>query len=134
MVCFNDIGLFNGEGRLYGDNYSGNHIAVFECDLKVPPTLSLIDSDNEEFFNQYRINVNKFKIVDVDNFMRGNTYFTKVEDENIWQKRVDEVFPKEIPQYKEKELKEIPHYERDVLGPEFERYLNQLQMLDTKSN
>lgn len=51
MVCFHDIGLFNGEGRLYGENYSGNHIAVFECDLKIPPFLSLIDSNDEEFIN-----------------------------------------------------------------------------------
>lgn len=51
MVCFQDIGLFDGEGRLYGENYSGSHIAVFECDMKVPPHLSLIDNDNEEFLN-----------------------------------------------------------------------------------
>lgn len=34
-VCFKDIGKFyignQEEKSLYGDNYSGNHVAIFEC-------------------------------------------------------------------------------------------------------
>ena len=35
-LCFKDIGLFeaNDKQLLYGNNYSGNHIAIFECELK----------------------------------------------------------------------------------------------------
>ena len=85
MICLRDIGLFDGEGRLYGDNYSGIHIVVFETELKAPSTMSLIDDTDEEFMNLYRINLNKAKIVDVDNFMRGNSYFTKIEEEAVWR-------------------------------------------------
>ena len=39
------IGKIMSEGRNgnFTVNYTGNHIAVFECALKVPPALSLID-------------------------------------------------------------------------------------------
>lgn len=121
MICLRDIGLFDGEGRLYGDNYSGNHIVVFETELKEPSTMSLIDGTDEEFMNLYRINLNKAKIVDVDNFMRGNSYFTKIEEEAVWRQRVSAV-PQEAPIYKEKELKSVPHYQRDNIDPMIERY------------
>lgn len=43
-ICFKDIGLFSANDKnIYGENYTGNHIAIFECDLKAPPQLSLID-------------------------------------------------------------------------------------------
>ena len=45
-VCFKDVGKFAIKGQArppYGDDYSGNHIAIFECELKVPPQLALID-------------------------------------------------------------------------------------------
>lgn len=35
-VCFKDIGQFTGKTKdfIYGPNYSGNHLAIFECELK----------------------------------------------------------------------------------------------------
>jgi hypothetical protein len=38
-ICFKDIGIFTSksEHSLYGDEYSGNHIAIFECEMKAPP-------------------------------------------------------------------------------------------------
>ena len=59
--------------------------------------------------------MNKWRLVDVDNFMRGNAYFTKVEEADVWQKRAENFPPGEVKIYKEKERKEDPHYERDVL-------------------
>ena len=88
-VCFKDIGKFavQGQGRpVYGDEYSGNHIAIFECELKVPPQLALIDHTAQEFINSYRLNFKNWKIVDVDNFMQGNLFFPKIEEEAIWDK------------------------------------------------
>jgi hypothetical protein len=39
------IGKIMSEGRngSFDLDYTGNHIAIFECELKVPPALSLID-------------------------------------------------------------------------------------------
>ena len=38
-ISFKDIGLFKAKDstHTYGDNYSGNHIAIFECEMKAPP-------------------------------------------------------------------------------------------------
>jgi len=38
-ICFKDIGRFEGKDKslLYSDEYTGNHIAIFECELKSPP-------------------------------------------------------------------------------------------------
>lgn len=38
-ICFKNIGVFESKDKNhnYGDNYSGNHIAIFECEMKVPP-------------------------------------------------------------------------------------------------
>ena len=75
-ICFKDIGKFHipGEKRpVYGDDYSGNHVAIFECELKSPPQLALIDHSQDEFINAYRLNFKNWRIVDIDNFMEGNT-------------------------------------------------------------
>lgn len=74
-VCLKDIGLFSAANKVYGDSYSGNHVAIFETDMKAPPQLSLVDHDQDAIIKAYRINLNKVKIADVDNFMRGNSYF-----------------------------------------------------------
>lgn len=42
-VCFRHLGVFEGKDPLYSADYSGNHIAIFECELKAPPQLSLVD-------------------------------------------------------------------------------------------
>ena len=44
-MCFMNVGLFGGKDatKMYGNEYTGNHIAIFECELKAPPQLSFID-------------------------------------------------------------------------------------------
>ena len=39
----------NGPETLFDPSYTGNHVVIFECDLKTPPTLALIDNSLEEF-------------------------------------------------------------------------------------
>lgn len=80
-VCFKNIGLFTGKdkAKMYGDNYSGNHVAIFECELKAPPQLSLIDHTYVDYFEAYRFNFKNWKLVDVDNFMDGNHYFSNIQ-------------------------------------------------------
>jgi hypothetical protein len=50
---------------------------VFECALKCPPALSLIDHTQKEFVMAHRLNFANWKIVDLDNWMKGNSYFDK---------------------------------------------------------
>jgi hypothetical protein len=50
---------------------------VFECALKCPPALSLIDATQKEFVMAHRLNFANWKIVDLDNYMKGNPYFDK---------------------------------------------------------
>lgn len=58
-------------------NYSGNHIAIFECELKSPPALSLIDHTYKEYVMAHRLNFGNWKLVDLDNFMKGNPFFSE---------------------------------------------------------
>ena len=77
-VCFKDIGKFyipDQKKPVYGDDYSGNHIAIFECELKAPPALAQIDHDEDGLFEAYRLNFKNWRIVDIDNFMEGNSFF-----------------------------------------------------------
>lgn len=85
-ICFKNIGQFKAKdsNSLYGDDYSGNHIAIFECELKAPPQLSLIDHTYNQYIDAYRMNFKNWKIVDVDNFMDGNHYFSELKEESVW--------------------------------------------------
>lgn len=87
-ICFKDIGLFKTKDRnhSYGENYTGNHIAIFECELKAPPQMSFIDHTYNEYINAYRVNFRNWKIVDIDNYMDGNHFFSELKEENVWKK------------------------------------------------
>ena len=58
-------------------DYTGNHIAVFECALKTPPALSLIDHSHKEYVLAHRMNFANWRLVDLDNLMKGNAFFNK---------------------------------------------------------
>lgn len=134
-VCFRDIGKFTGPSNLYGKNYSGNHLAIFECDMKKPPQLSFVDHDMNDYVNAYRINLNRWKLVDVDNFMRGNSYFNTIQEESVWKAKVRDTLKQDAgrpPIYEEKQYKENPHYFKDVLMPFLKRQEQQREHLDTK--
>ena len=57
----------------------GNHIAIFECQMKMPPILSLTDTSHKEFLFTSRLNFSNWKLVDLDNYMKGNPYFTEID-------------------------------------------------------
>ena len=84
-INFKDIGLFSSKDGLYGDEYSGNHIAIFECELKQPPQIALIDHTYADFIDAYRINFRNWKIVDIDNYMEGNHFFSELKEEDVWR-------------------------------------------------
>ena len=85
-VCFKNIGIFEGKDgtKLYGKDYSGNHIAIFECELKAPPQMALIDHTYAQYIDAYRMNFKNWKIVDIDNFMDGNHFFSTIKEEDVW--------------------------------------------------
>ena len=140
-ILFKDIGKFTAKdgSNLYGDSYSGNHIAIFECPMKSPPQLSYVDHSPKMYLDAYKINLapTKWKIVDIDNFMRGNSYFTKFIDGEVWDNQVRDLLGADAshtPIYKEEEFKNNPRYVMDVLKPDIEAKLSQRDYMDTRSN
>ena len=85
------IGSFKYRDFKPDSEYTGNHIAVFECKLKVPPVLSLIDHSHKEYILAHRLNFNNFKLVDIDNYMQGNPYFTKKMTAEEWTKSISTI-------------------------------------------
>ena len=74
----------SGPESLYHHEYTGNHIVIFEAQLKSPPTMALIDHSLNEYINLHRINFRDWRIVDIDNFMKGNSFFGKIVKEGDW--------------------------------------------------
>jgi len=66
---------------LNADDYpnKGNHIAIFECQLKQPPMLSLLNHTHFAFLMASRINFTNWRLVDVDNYMGGGKPFRTAE-------------------------------------------------------
>ena len=75
----------------WSSGYSGNHIAVFECKLKSPPSLQMIDHTHNDFVINHRINFENWKLVDIDNWMKGNPYFDKFMTAESFQQSVTEI-------------------------------------------
>jgi hypothetical protein len=75
QVTESSIGKFSG--AQFAQNYTGNHVAVFECELKAPAQLAMIDHNLQEYMLAHRINFRNWRIVDFDNYMQGNSYFAK---------------------------------------------------------
>ena len=136
-ICFKDIGKFTDNSKdksLYGNHYSGNHVAIFECQLKAPPPLALIDHTRDSFFDAYRINFRNWRIVDVDNFMQGNTFFDKQQEPSVMEDRM-------VKYYGEKGLggdgddrENDPNFFENNVMPVLEKKFEQVQYLDTKAN
>jgi hypothetical protein len=79
-VQIKNFGKLESNANLFDPVYTGNHVAIFECELKTPPQLALIDTEVVDFLHLHRINFRNWKLVDVDHFMKGNSYFSKVLD------------------------------------------------------
>ena len=75
---------------LNADDYpnAGNHIAIFECQLKQPPMFSLNEMSHHEYFMSSRINFKNWRLVDFDNYMQGNSHFSAQKDEVDQNQRI----------------------------------------------
>ena len=81
----------------YQDNYTHNHLAIFENQLISPPETYLVNHGFEEWYiiNNYRIarhkyDPNNWKMVDIDNYMKGNPFFIN------WDNEFDKEFEKTV--------------------------------------
>ena len=91
-VQMRNYGQLSGKGpeALYSPNYTGNHIAIFECDLKSPPSLSLIETSTEDFIMAHKLNFRNWRLVDVDHYMKGNSFFSTTLNPADWQRDYEE--------------------------------------------
>jgi hypothetical protein len=71
----------------YNEAYTGNHIAIFEAQLRTPPALAMLDNTYEQFVNEHRLNFKNWRLVDLDNFMQGNSYYSEYVSQETWVKR-----------------------------------------------
>jgi hypothetical protein len=91
------------------------------------------------YLDAYKINLapSKWKIVDIDNFMRGNSYFEKFVDGDVWTKGVKDLLGADntkTPIYKEEEYKNNPRYVMDVLKVDLDKKIELMNYMDTRSN
>lgn len=77
--------------EIYGDKYSGNHLVIFENQLKEPPIISMTNPNFDEWIKKHKINHNNWRITDIDNYMRGNPFFNRVMDSEAFKDFVDKV-------------------------------------------
>ena len=86
---FGKLESTTGPESLYDPAYSGNHVAIFECQLKTPSSMALIDRDLMQYINLQKMSMNNWRLVDVDHFMKGNTFFNRLVNELDWHKDVE---------------------------------------------
>ena len=95
-----DISSERKQRGLIKDNYpnEGNHIAIFECQLKQPNIFCLENHTHKEYLWASKLNFRNWKLVDIDNYMEGNKHFTKLGGKNahkINQQKLDKFYRKE---------------------------------------
>lgn len=86
---FGKLESITGPESLFDPAYSGNHIVILECQLKTPSQMNLIDASEIDFFKMHKLSMANWRIVDVDHYMRGNSFFSKHTTELEWHKDVE---------------------------------------------
>lgn len=86
---FGKLESMSGPESLFDPAYSGNHIVILECQLKTPSQMNLIDANEADFFKMHKLSMANWRIVDVDHFMRGNSFFSKHLSELEWHNDVE---------------------------------------------
>ena len=86
---FGKLESITGPESLFDPAYSGNHIVILESQLKTPSQMNLIDASEADFFKMHKLSMANWRIVDVDHFMRGNSFFSKHMSELEWHNDVE---------------------------------------------
>jgi len=73
-----DVGRFSSSANNnpYGRNYTGNHMVVFENQLKEPPVIALTNPNLETWIKKHKINHSNWKVTDIDNYMSGKNIYS----------------------------------------------------------
>lgn len=85
---FGELKSISGPESLYEPNYTGNHIVLLECQLKSPNSLNAIDTNLLEFLNLYKLNFSNWRIVDIDHYMKGASFFPKQMKDTEWNAQI----------------------------------------------
>jgi len=79
--------------------------------------MALIDHSYGQFIDAYRVNFKNWRIVDIDNYMNGNSLFLQVKEEAVWNQDVVEKIGDGVgvlgagdPKYDPKS----PHYQENL--------------------
>lgn len=88
---FGDLKSVTGPESLFDPAYTGHHIVLLECQLKTPSQMNLIDHSVLDYLNLQRMNFANWRIVDVDHYMKGNSFFSKQFKDGEWFKSVESV-------------------------------------------
>ena len=124
------LGQVKAAGNSMSETYTGNHIAIFECELKHPPLLSMGDHDYFSYIMASRINFKNWRLVDLDNFMKGNQPYSDFVTQVDWDRMVDEYDgPKAVVEEKITTTREM-----DTLKGMVDSYVEHLQTREPNSN
>jgi hypothetical protein len=83
--------------------------------------MALVDHTYNQYIDAYRVNFRNWKIVDIDNFMEGNHFFSELKEESVWQKKVETAMGgTKASVWKEQESKS-PLFDREILIPELHK-------------
>lgn len=89
------VTLKSGNSNLieYSPDYSYNHLAVFENELIQPNHSFLINNSFESWLMKQKLDHKNWKLVDVDNFMKGNPFFLK---KSSFSENIDTIFSDDV--------------------------------------
>jgi hypothetical protein len=106
------VKVMNNNSNLieYAPSYTYNHLAVFENELIAPNQSFLINNNFESWMSKQKLDDKNWKLVDVDNFMKGNPFFLK---KSSFAENIDKVFSDDVFTVKSLEAK-FP----DIKNPE----------------
>ena len=127
---FGKLESITGPESLYDPSYSGNHIVILECQLKTPSQMNLIDATENDYFKMHKLSMANWRIVDVDHYMRGNSFFSKHVTELDWHNDVESRIG--TPDKRNIEVKEI-EASKNVLDMG-EIYRNYINIKEPRSN
>jgi len=92
-ILMKDLGSITGKGTQakFSNDYSGNHVAVFETALKAPDVMNQAEVNFGEWIKLYKMDSRTWKMVDVDHYMGGNPYFSHFKTKEKFSEEVQEV-------------------------------------------
>jgi len=74
--------------------------------------------------DSYRMNFKNWKVVDIDNFMEGNNFFKIVDEEKLWQEKVEKLLNHKTgdkPKIWNEDKMKSPLFNEEILMPEIKK-------------